>query len=64
MCGIHYKDTIRAIEDIKLASDLGAVGVQLSAPIHNGPTEVGVKKGFEPRVTLGGILHHFNLELL
>jgi 4-hydroxy-tetrahydrodipicolinate synthase len=39
MCGIHYKDTIRAIEDIKLASDLGAVAVQLSAPIHNGPTE-------------------------
>ena len=28
MCGIHYKDTIRAIEDIKLASDLGAVAVQ------------------------------------
>ena len=39
MCGIHYKDTIRAIEDIKIASDLGAVAVQLSAPIHNGPTE-------------------------
>ena len=39
MCGIHNKDTIRAIEDIKIASDMGAVAVQLSAPIHNGPTE-------------------------
>ena len=27
MCDIHYKDTLRTIEDAKRAADLGAVGV-------------------------------------
>lgn len=37
VCGIHYKDTIRAIEDIRRAQDLGAIGVQVSPPIFNDP---------------------------
>ena len=27
MCGIHYKDTLRTIEDAKRAADLGVGGV-------------------------------------
>ena len=39
VCGIHYKDTLRTIEDAKKAQDLGAVGLQISAPVFNIPTE-------------------------
>lgn len=38
-CGIHYKDTLRTIEDAKRAQDLGAVGLQISPPIFNHPTQ-------------------------
>jgi 4-hydroxy-tetrahydrodipicolinate synthase len=38
-CGLHYKDTIRTIEDAKKAQDLGAVGLQISPPVLNGPTQ-------------------------
>ena len=37
--GIHYKDTKRTIEDAKRAQDLGAVALQITPPIHNGPTQ-------------------------
>ena len=39
MCGLHYKDTIRAVEDAKKAQDNGAIGLQISPPIFNGPTQ-------------------------
>lgn len=39
VCGIHYKDTKRAIEDSKQAQDLGAIGLQVSPPIFNIPTQ-------------------------
>ena len=39
MCGLHYKDTKRAIEDAKLAQGLGAHGLQVSPPIFNLPTQ-------------------------
>ena len=38
-CGIHHKDTIRTIEDSKKAQDLGAIGLQVSMPIFNDPTQ-------------------------
>ena len=38
MAAIHYKDTIRTIEDAKIASDLGVIGLQISPPIFNQPT--------------------------
>lgn len=38
VCGIHYKDTKRTIEDARLAQDLGAIGLQISPPIFNDPT--------------------------
>jgi 4-hydroxy-tetrahydrodipicolinate synthase len=39
MAGIHYKDTRRTIEDAKRAQDLGAIGLQVSPPIYNDPTQ-------------------------
>jgi 4-hydroxy-tetrahydrodipicolinate synthase len=39
VCGIHYKDTVRTIEDAKLAQDMGAIGLQISPTIFNLPTQ-------------------------
>ena len=39
MGAIHHKDTIRAVEDAKRAQDLGAIGMQISPPIFNGPDQ-------------------------
>ncbi len=47
MCGLHYKDTVRQIEDAKRAQDLGAVAVQVSPPVHNGPTQDDVLRFYE-----------------
>ncbi|MDP7579188.1 MAG: dihydrodipicolinate synthase family protein [SAR202 cluster bacterium] len=46
MCGIHYKDTLRAIEDAKLAQDLGAIGVQISPPVFNFPDQDAIVRHF------------------
>lgn len=47
MCGLHYKDTIRQIEDANRAADLGAVAVQVSPPVHNGPTRTDVIRFYD-----------------
>ena len=39
VCGLHYKDTKRTIEDAKLAQDLGAHGLQVCPPIFNLPSQ-------------------------
>ena len=39
MSAVHYKDTVRTIEDIKRAQDLGAIGMQVSPPIFNQPSQ-------------------------
>ena len=36
---VHYKDTVRTIEDAKLAADLGVVGLQVSPPVYNQPSQ-------------------------
>ena len=46
-CGIHYKDTIRAIQDLKVAEDRGAVAVQVCAPIFNDPTQDDILRFYE-----------------
>jgi len=46
MCGLHYKDTIRTIEDAKRAQDLGAIGLQISPPVLNGPTQDDIVRHF------------------
>jgi len=45
--GIHYKDTKRTIEDAKRAQDLGAIGLQITPPIHNAPTQDDMLRYFE-----------------
>lgn len=39
MLGIHYKDTIRAIEEAKMAQGMGAVSLQVTPPIWNIPSQ-------------------------
>lgn len=39
MGAVHYKDTVRTIEDINIAADAGVMGCQVSPPIFNQPTE-------------------------
>ena len=47
VCGIHYKDTKRTIDDAKRAQDLGAIGLQISPPIFNDPTQDNVLRYYE-----------------
>ena len=47
VCGIHYKDTKRSIEDAKRAQDLGAIGLQISPPIFNNPTQDDILSYYE-----------------
>ena len=39
MGAIHHKDTVRTIEDAKRAADLGVMGLQISPPIFNSPSQ-------------------------
>ena len=39
MGAISYKDTVRAIEDAKIAKDVGIIANQVTTPALNGPTE-------------------------
>ena len=39
MLGIHYKDTTRAIEEAKMAQDMGAISLQVTLPIWNMPSQ-------------------------
>ena len=47
VCGIHYKDTKRSIEDAKRAQDLGAIALQISPPIFNNPTQDDILRYYE-----------------
>ena len=39
VCGLHYKDTKRTVEDAKRAQDMGAIGLQICPPIFNLPSQ-------------------------
>ena len=39
VCGLHYKDTKRTIEDARRAQDLGAIGLQVCPPVFNLPSQ-------------------------
>ena len=51
MAAIHYKDTVRTIEDAKIATDLGAIGLQISPPIFNQPSEADMLRHFSMTVS-------------
>ena len=44
---IHHKDTLRTIEDAKQAQSLGAVGLQISPPIFNHPSQDDILRFYE-----------------
>ena len=39
VCGLHYKDTKRTVEDAKRAQGMGAIGLQICPPIFNLPSQ-------------------------
>ena len=47
MSSSHCKDTRRTIEDAKRAQDLGAVGIQIAAPMFNDPTQDDILRYYE-----------------
>ena len=47
MAAIHYKDTIRTIEDAKKATDVGIVALQISPPVFNQPKQDDMLRYFE-----------------
>lgn len=48
LCGSsHHKDTVRTIEDSKIAQDLGAIGLQIPPPMHSDPTQEDVLRYYD-----------------
>ncbi|MBM3934932.1 MAG: dihydrodipicolinate synthase family protein [SAR202 cluster bacterium] len=45
-CGIHFKDTVRTIEDCRKALDLGADGVQINTPFINDSTQTDILRHY------------------
>ena len=39
MGAIHYKDTVRTVEDAKRAANMGVIGLQISPPVFNNPSQ-------------------------
>ncbi len=61
IAGIHDKDTIRTIEDAKKAQDLGALGLQVSPPMYNDPTQDDMLRYFEAlsdAIDIGVMIYH------
>jgi 4-hydroxy-tetrahydrodipicolinate synthase len=46
MGAIHYKDTVRSIEDVKIAKDAGVIGLQVSPPVFNQPSQEDMLRYF------------------
>ena len=47
MAAIHYKDTIRTIQDANKAADVGTISLQISPPVFNQPTQDDMLRYFE-----------------
>jgi 4-hydroxy-tetrahydrodipicolinate synthase len=61
VCGLHYKDTVRTIDDAKRAQDLGAVGLQISPPIFVHPTQDDLLRHFQAisdAIEIGILVYH------
>ena len=43
---VHYKDTVRTIEDAKRAADVGAIGLQVTPPVFNDPSQEDILRYF------------------
>ena len=61
MCGLHYKDTKRTIEDAKRAQDMGAHALQVCPPIFNLPSQDDVLDYFgdlSDAIDIGVMVYH------
>ena len=47
MAAIHYKDTIRTIQDANKAAEVGTIALQISPPVFNQPTQDDMLRYFE-----------------
>ena len=45
--GTHCKDTLRTIEDLKKAHDVGVVGMQVAPPLFNDPNQDDILRYYE-----------------
>ena len=62
---IHAKDTKRSISDALKAQDLGAVGLQVSPPLENNPTQDDMLRYFEAisnAIDIGIMVYHTHWE--
>ena len=61
VCGLHYKDTKRTIDDAKRAQDMGAHGLQVCPPIFNLPSQDDILDYFSDlsdAVDIGIMVYH------
>lgn len=61
VCGLHYKDTKRTIEDAKRAQALGAIALQVCPPIFNLPSQRDILAyfdGLSAAINIGIIVYH------
>ncbi len=61
VCGLHYKDTKRTIEDAKRAQDLGAMALQVCPPVFNLPSQGDVLDYFSDlsdAIDIGVMVYH------
>jgi len=61
MCGLHYKDTKRTIEDAKIAQDMGANGLQVCPPVFNQPSQQDILNYFtdlSEAIDIGIMVYH------
>ncbi|MBM3935082.1 MAG: dihydrodipicolinate synthase family protein [SAR202 cluster bacterium] len=61
MCGLHYKDTKRTIEDARRAQDMGAVALQVCPPIFNMPSQGDILDYFSDladAIDIGIMVYH------
>ena len=61
VCGLHYKDTKRTIEDAKRAQDMGANGLQVCPPVFNIPSQQDILDYFSDlsdAIDIGIMVYH------
>ena len=61
VCGLHYKDTKRTIEDAKRAQDMGAHALQVCPPIFNLPSQEDILDYFSDlsdAIDIGIMVYH------
>ena len=59
--GLHFTDTLRTIRNAKAAQDIGAIGLQISPPIHSHPTQDDILRHFDAvskAIDIGIMIYH------